>query len=216
MEDLSRRKMIKLGLLSSVTALLVSCGENSKARIATPAEIEGPFYPLSGQADQDSDLTETAGYHGVADGQHIIVQGQILDTEGCFIENAMIDIWQANSSGRYHHPNDTNPAPLDPGFQGRAIIQSGKNGAFRFKTVMPGAYPVSETWIRPPHIHFKVSRKDYLTLTTQMYFPDEKLNEADLLFSKKKASEQLLMTAESGDKEELAVYRYNIILERQS
>ncbi|MBA2484125.1 MAG: protocatechuate 3,4-dioxygenase [Nitrosomonas sp.] len=214
MKSIYRRNFIKMGLFSGVTSILTINSSLSKALgIPTPAEVEGPFYPVIDHQDKDFDLTKINGRQGVADGPHIIIKGRIADATGRPVENATIDLWQANAKGRYRHPRDSNPQPLDPNFQGWAIINSGKDGKFRFKTVKPGAYPASKTWIRPPHIHFKVSVQGYAPLITQMYFPDEKLNQMDLLLRNKKASERSLMIANHIDQEgNIEIYQYNITL----
>ena len=215
MKDKSRRNLIKTGFLGGLAGMLGVSNSFGKALgiIPTPAEVEGPFYPVMDQQDKDFDLTKIEGRQGVADGEHIIIKGQITDITGNPVENAVIDLWQANAKGRYRHPRDPNPEPLDPNFQGWAIISSGKDGRFRFKTVKPGAYPASGTWIRPPHIHFKVSSSGHNPLTTQMYFPGEKLNETDLLLRNKKASDRPLMIASPVGKEgNITIYQYNIVL----
>lgn len=210
----SRRNFLKLGLFSSLVGAAITGSAVSNAlRLATPRELEGPFYPTKDQNDRDADLTKIDGRRGVAQGSHIVIFGQILNLEQRPIKDATIDIWQANAHGRYNHPNDPNPQPPDPNFQGWAIISSGDNGDFRFKTVMPGAYPASKTWIRPPHIHFKISKPGYTTLTTQMYFPGEELNKTDLLLRQKEPWQRPLMIAKQArNEEELSVYEYNIVL----
>lgn len=214
MRDKARRNFIKLGVLGGIAGALATSNSMSKQhRMPTPREVEGPFYPVENQKDKDFDLTQVDGRKDAADGAHIIIVGQITDLAGNPIENVTVDIWQANTRGRYRHPRDPNPQPLDINFQGWAIILSDRSGNFRFKTVMPGAYPASATWIRPPHIHFKLSRQGYAPLVTQMYFPDEKLNETDLLLSGKSVLERPLMIARNiGEEEGNAVYEYNIIL----
>ena len=215
MKDKSKRNLIKVGILSGIAGTLGATSSLSKTLgvIPTPAEAEGPFYPVVNQQDKDFDLTKIGDRQAVADGTHIIIKGRITDTSGNPVENAAIDLWQANARGRYRHPRDPNPQSLDPNFQGWAIINSGKDGKFRFKTVKPGAYPASKTWVRPPHIHFKISRRGHDPLITQMYFPEEKLNEADLLLRNKKASERPLMIAKSiGQEGKIAIYQYNIVL----
>jgi len=164
-------------------------------RKPTPSDIEGPFYPVTPQKDKDFDLTKVEGREGVAKGEVIQIVGTVMDTHGKPIEDATVDIWQANALGRYNHPNDNNPAAVDENFQGWAVVQSGKEGQFRFKTIKPGAYPLGRNTMRPPHIHFKVSKKGYQELTTQMYFPDEELNEKDALLQRKDKANQALMTA---------------------
>jgi protocatechuate 3,4-dioxygenase beta subunit len=89
------------------------------------------------------------------------MKGSVRDTDGQSVEDVTVDLWQANAAGRYRHPHDPNTAPLDEDFQGWAIVPSGKDGEFRFKTVFPGVYPAGEGWVRPPHIHFKVSKRGF-------------------------------------------------------
>ncbi len=72
----------------------------------------------------------------------------------------MIELWQACASGRYNHPRDTNRAALDTNFQYWAQVRTDSGGNFSVKTIKPGAYPASPTWIRPPHIHIKVHKAD--------------------------------------------------------
>jgi protocatechuate 3,4-dioxygenase beta subunit len=91
-------------------------------------------------------------------------------------------VWQANSYGRYRHPRDTNPAPLDPNFDGFAVLTSDADGHYRFKTIKPGAYSVAANLVRPAHIHFQVTgRQD--RLVTQMYFEGDPHNATDPLLN---------------------------------
>ncbi len=210
MDKTNRRTFIKNGFVAGALGL---CTRSAHAGRATPGETKGPFYPVLAQKDKDFDLTRIAGENGVAKGKIIIIQGQVLDTLGKAVENATIDLWQANAAGRYKHPHDSNNAPLDPDFQGWAIVQSGKDGAFRFKTVYPGSYPASSKWTRPPHIHFKISKKGYIEIITQMYFPQHKLNESDLLLQRKSKEERKLMIS-SKVQDNPDTYQYNIVLEK--
>lgn len=207
---LSRRHFIKTGLVAS-TLTSVALARASKFSV-TPAEIEGPFYPLTPQKDRDFDLTHIKGRSGTALGQVIHIEGIITDIHGQPIEDATVDLWQANAAGRYRHPRDTNPVPVDPNFQGWAIVPSGASGEFNFKTIMPGAYPAARNWTRPPHIHFKVNKTNYAELTTQMYFPEHELNAIDWLIQEKNAKEQRLMTATLIRKNP-ATYHYQIVLQ---
>ena len=180
----------------------------------TPSETEGPFYPVIVQKDKDFDLTRIKGNEGVATGNQIFIEGQVLDAEGMPIVDATVDLWQANAAGRYSHPHDPNRAALDPDFQGWAIVQSGSEGKFRFKTVYPGIYPASSDWMRPPHIHFKISKDGFVGLITQMYFPGHKLNDSDLLLMQKSDDEIKRMIA-TKNKKSPETYTYNIILRKQ-
>jgi protocatechuate 3,4-dioxygenase beta subunit len=207
---MNRRNFIKSGFVGGAFSLFAS---SVYAASPTPEEIEGPFYPVLAQKDKDFDLTRIEGTQGVAKGKIIIMHGKILDTNGKPVEDAMIDLWQANAAGRYRHPRDPNKAPLDPNFQGWAIVPSGKGGKFRFKTIYPGSYPASPTWKRPPHIHYKVIKGGYVELITQMYFPGHELNGPDLLLRRKSKDERKLMIASrvQGNPE---TYEYNIVLKK--
>lgn len=214
-KDKTRRFFLKLGFASIASA---ACGKSVHGQSEpelnpTPSEIEGPFYPIIAQKDKDFDLTKIEGKQGRAKGTIIIIEGRVTDINGEPLEDATVDLWQANSAGRYRHPHDRNQAPLDPSFQGWAIVLSGADGQFRFQTIYPGTYPAAEGWTRPPHIHFKVSKLGYVELITQMYFPEHRLNETDLLLQSKSKEEQSLMIASRINKN-LETYRYNIILRK--
>jgi protocatechuate 3,4-dioxygenase, beta subunit len=179
----------------------------------TPSETEGPYYPVMAQKDLDFDLTRIEGGGGAALGKYIFITGRVLDTQGNALEDATVDLWQANAAGRYRHPDESDQNPLDPNFQGWAIVPSGKKGAFRFKTVYPGAYGADWGWRRPPHIHFKITKPGYKALTTQLYFPGEALNEKDYLYRRQSEEERKLMTA-TVSAEDPAAYKWDIVLEK--
>ncbi len=147
----------------------------------TPAQTEGPFFPKHEQVDKDLDLTKIEGHADQALGEVVYISGQILGDDFKPVPNALIDVWQANKHGRYHHEDDPNPAPRDEHFQGWGKITSDEEGRYRIKTIVPGAYPVDEEWWRPPHLHFKVSKRGYHELITQMYFDGNALNEEDAI-----------------------------------
>ncbi|MCO4810319.1 MAG: hypothetical protein KC572_01875 [Gammaproteobacteria bacterium] len=175
----NRRSIIKAGVGLAASAVPVTA--MSGPAVVTPANPEGPFYPKHEQADKDTDLTVIEGHTERAQGQVIRVTGQVLDEEGKPVEGALVDIWQANAHGRYHHEDDPSTAPEDPNFQGWGIVKTDAEGRYAFTTIKPGAYKVDESWKRPPHIHYKVSRRGFHEITTQMYFAGEVLNETDRL-----------------------------------
>ena len=164
------------GLAFSGAASLVL----AQALKRTPGEILGPFYPVLKPLDQDADLTIISGKSERAQGQVLHLMGRVLNLKGESVAGARVEIWQANTHGRYDHPSDRNPAPLDPNFQGFAVQFTDAEGRYRFKTIKPGAYPATPDWMRPPHVHFEVTGKSN-RLATQMYFPEDPLNEKDLL-----------------------------------
>lgn len=150
----------------------------------TPHEEVGPMYPVVKPADRGFDLTVNPANGEKAKGEVVYLSGRVLDTTGAVIAGAHVELWQTNMHGRYDHPADPNPAPLDENFEGFGTAVTGADGRYAFKTVKPAAYPASAPgWWRPPHIHFDV-RTDYARLCTQMYFPGEPLNDEDLLIAR--------------------------------
>ena len=148
----------------------------------TPQETLGPFYPVKHMHEQDLDLAHVAGRSQRAKGQLIQVIGRVLRRDGSPVSHASIDVWQANSAGRYAHVGDENQTPLDPNFQGFARVRLGRDGSFRITSIKPGPYPDPSGALRTPHIHFDVTGSD-ARLVTQMYFPGEPLNDVDALRS---------------------------------
>lgn len=151
--------------------------EKPRTLPTTSPQILGPFYPL-GEPSKGGDLTHVAGRPGRAQGQLIYLGGRVLDRTGAPVRGGKIEIWQANSFGRYAHPNDDNPAPLDPSFEGFAVVQTDDEGRYSLKTIKPGAYPTGPTSVRPSHIHFEVfGRRE--RLVTQMYFAGDPYHDKD-------------------------------------
>ncbi len=176
---LGRREILKMSAVLAGSGLVFSttpaAAETALQR--TPGQVLGPFYPL-GELPQSSDLTRLPGRSGRAEGQVLNVMGRVLNLAGEPVRDAKIEVWQANAYGRYSHPSDTNPAPLDPNFEGSALLTTDSEGRYRFKTIKPAAYPAGPNRFRPAHIHFQVTgRQD--RLVTQMYFENDPYNNTD-------------------------------------
>jgi protocatechuate 3,4-dioxygenase beta subunit len=171
---LIERRQLMLGGVAAVLTVPAS----AKRLTVTANQTMGPFYPVSRPLDQDADLTIIRGRHGRARGQVIEVVGRVLDPDGRPLPRARLDLWQANAAGRYSHPADDNPAPLDTEFQGSARFLADAEGRYRFRTIRPGRYPG-----RVAHIHFNI-RGGEQRVVTQMYFPDGPGNDEDSLLSR--------------------------------
>src|SRR5881394_2793616 len=119
-------------------------------------------------------------------GPLIHLRARVVDEDGAPVPGALVEIWHCNAAGKYIHPNDSNDAPADPNFYGAARMVAGDSGLIELRTIKPAAYPVPDTagWWRPPHVHFSVWGRVWLSrLVTQMFFPGEPLNENDAILN---------------------------------
>jgi protocatechuate 3,4-dioxygenase, beta subunit len=139
-------------------------------------ELSGPVFGATDVTALDNDLTRQ--HVGEPLGERITVSGTLRDGRGRPVRGQLIELWQANASGRYAHQRDDHPAPLDPNFTGVGRVLTGEDGSYSFTTVKPGAYPWrnhDNAW-RPAHIHFSVFGQAFTQrLVTQMYFPGDPL-----------------------------------------
>jgi protocatechuate 3,4-dioxygenase, alpha subunit len=116
-------------------------------------------------------------------GERITVQGRVIDGTGTPLRDVLVEIWQANSEGRYRHPADTQSKRLDDDFRGWGRTGADfKTGLYTFETIKPG--PVigrKGAKTMAPHINFWiVARGINIGLSTRMYFSDEEAaNAAD-------------------------------------
>lgn len=170
-----RRQLLKLGLAASVVyPWLAPARARTRALHPTPAQTEGPFYPVQLPADHDGDLLR----NGRADyrrGTPVWLEGVVTDTAGIPVRGAQVDIWQCDHLGHYHHPGDGSRA--DPDFQGFGRVMVDREGRYRFRTIRPVAYRG-----RTPHIHVKVALGTRELLTTQLYVAGDPGNARDVLW----------------------------------
>ena len=146
-----------------------------------------PFAPTTGQGSFSSsslDLTRVGHGRPQAEGQVIEISGKILDEDARPVRDTLVEVWNANAHGRYSHTLDSGntDSPLDPNFYGFGRLLTDANGCYRLRTVKPGAYIARRDiqWWRPPHVHFSIVGNG-ARLITQMYFPDEPLNQRDFI-----------------------------------
>lgn len=152
----------------------------------TPSQTEGPYYPVALPADTDGDLLRngTARY---AKGQAAWITGTVTDTRGTPLAGGVVEIWQCDQDGHYHHPGDGDRA--DPAFQGFGQVTLGKDGRYRFRTLKPAPYSG-----RTPHIHVKVKLDRQELLTTQFYVQGDPGNARDFLWRRLSADGQAALT----------------------
>ena len=183
-----------------------------------PSETTGPVLGDAAVGELDHDLTRQ--HAGEPIGERIVVSGRVLDGDGRPVRNVLVEVWQANSAGRYAHDSDLHPAPLDPNFTGAGRCLTDGGGGYRFVTVKPGAYPWRNhpnAW-RPAHIHFSLFGRAFTDrLVTQMYFPGDPLFDDDPIFQSVRdpAARERLISAfdRSTTTPEWALgYRFDIVL----
>lgn len=182
----------------------------------TPSQTEGPFYPVHTALDLDADLTRIEGTEGSAAGDVILVSGHVYSLEQKPLRGALVDVWQANHHGKYIHPRDRNPAPLDPSFQGWAQLRCKADGSYRFKTILPGPYSLQAfggNGMRCRHIHFKVSQPGFRAVTTQMYFAGDPLIETDGVMANTPVERRQALIAHADESGEFPEYRFDLFLD---
>ena len=194
------RRRVLAGLTAGAALAAAGRVANAACPAPTPAQSEGPFYPVA-IGEDDWDLTRVSGGSGRAEGEVIEVAGQVLDADCKPLPGSIVEVWQANAHGLYDHPRDLPGGRIfDPNFQGYASLAADRDGRYRFVTIIPGAYPAASNWVRPPHIHFKVRASSGRSITTQMYFAGQALNGKDRLLARLSPAEQALVVVSFDEK----------------
>jgi protocatechuate 3,4-dioxygenase alpha subunit len=179
----------------------------------TPSQTVGPFFAYA--------LTpELYGRPGIANnvlaaadvpGEHIRLEGRVLDGEGAGIRDAVIEIWQADADGVYRHPADGR-AKVNSAFTGFGRTGTDEQGHFSFQTVKPGAVPGPGNTLQAPHLNVIVLMRGLLShVFTRIYFSDEtEANEADPVLGAVDPQRRPTLIAGRGDRLGMPVYRWEI------
>ncbi len=150
-------------------------------------------------------------------GQRIRIEGQVFDGTGTPVRDVLIETWQANAAGRYHHPSDVQNKPLDPDFRGFARTGSDfETGLYTIDTIKPGVVPGRRGRPMAPHINFWiVARGINVGLNARMYFADEtEANAVDPVLNLIELdSRRKTLLAEPAMRGDVLVYRFDIRLQ---
>ncbi|HEV3011286.1 MAG TPA: protocatechuate 3,4-dioxygenase subunit alpha, partial [Burkholderiales bacterium] len=155
-------------------------------------------------------VIEDLAPQGVA-GERLKIEGRVTDADGKPVNDAAVEIWQANSHGKYASPEDTQDKPLEQGFRGYGRSLTDDAGGFRFRTIKPGRVPGLEGEAQAPHITVTIFMRGLLKqLQTRIYFPDDPANADDPVLSLVPAERRATLIARKrGD----GVLEWNVALQ---
>ena len=140
----------------------------------TPSQTVGPYFHL-GCTDTHA-VSCIAGSN--AKGERVRLICQVLDGDGMPVDDAMIEIWQADSEGRYNHPMGENAIDSDPDCTGFGRLATDDNGVCIFETIRPGRVPADAGKLQAPHLDVSIFARGILKrLVTRIYFADEPANQ---------------------------------------
>ena len=212
---LDRRRFVIFGLCAA-------SGCAGRRRIAapparcpepTPEDLAGPFLPPRYQGD--ADLTRVDGRRERAQGQYIRVRGRVVDDLCRPVPGAQVEVWQANTFGRYADQRDKSGRPLDPGFQGSALLVADAGARYSLLTVKPSPYAAPSGSMRTPHIHFRISGAGCHDDIVQMYFAGEALNPHDEnLVLLTEAERRRVIVTPGGRDGGAAIHTFDVVLRR--
>jgi protocatechuate 3,4-dioxygenase alpha subunit len=176
--------------------------------VATTSQTVGPFFKI-GLAWLYRD--NLAG-PGVA-GERVEIAGRILDGDGKPVPDGIIEIWQANSQGKYAHPDDPQEKAVEAGFSGYGRVATDEEGRFRFTTIKPGRVPGLDGKLQAPHLAVSVFTRGLLRrLITRIYFPDEASNGEDFALNLIEAGRRGTLVARKTDGRAGAL-EWNVVLQ---
>ncbi len=179
--------------------------------LLTSSQTVGPFFaPIL--------LRQDAVRHVLVEpetvGERIRIEGHVLDGDRLPVPDALVEIWQANAQGRYHHPRDQEPAPLDPSFVGFGRSGTEDEGLYWFETIKPGPVPFDAERKQAPHICVTVFSRGLLNhLVTRLYFADEPSNASDPVLLCVPENRRATLLAARQQEGASVVYRFDIVLQ---
>ena len=172
---------------------------------ATAAQTVGPFFRIGLEHLYITDLAPSAAL-----GDKIAITGRVVDGDSKPVDDAILEIWQADAHGKYAHPDDTQDKPTTPAFTGFGRAPTDENGVFRFTTVKPGSVAGPHGIPQAPHLLVAVFMRGLLKhLLTRIYFPDDPANATDPVLNFVPAERRPTLTAKKAD----AGLEWNVILQ---
>ncbi len=175
----------------------------------TPSQTVGPFFHDALLRDETNVLAGPG-----AAGERIRIEGYVYDGDGAPVPDAIVELWQADAHGRYHHPADQRDLPLDPAFTGFGRCATDQDGHYWFETVKPGAVPFDAATPQAPHIAVTIFARGLLDhLSTRLYFAGDPANDADPILRRVPEDRRATLLAQRATADGPAVYRFDIVLQ---
>ncbi len=175
----------------------------------TPSQTIGPFFKPSLVRSGDETLARRESR-----GDRIVIVGRVLDGDGAPVDDAMVEIWQANADGRYDHPDDMQEKLNDPHFHGFGRAATDRQGCFRFDTIKPGPASGLGDALQAPHINVSLFARGLLKrLVTRIYFPDEPLNASDAILNSVPSARRSTLIARVESITPTPTFRFDIVLQ---
>lgn len=172
----------------------------------TSFQTLGPFFDV-GLVIPNGEIVADAA----AAGRHVTIEGAVRDGAGGLLPDALIEVWQADASGKYRQPADPQKTSTDVAFDGFGRVATNEQGRFVFKTIIPGRVPGPDGGLQAPHLAVGVLARGILTrLVTRMYFEDEASNAEDAVLSLIPAARRSTLLAKRVDAQR---YRFDIVLQ---
>jgi len=146
--------------------------------IPTPSQTAGPYFHLG--------MTETRSVKCIAaphiTGERVWLTCRVIDGDGAPVDDAMVEIWQANAAGKYNHPEDTRGMTADSAWFGFGRMATAEDGSCEFETIKPGRVPGSGNVLQAPHVNLAIFARGMLKqLYTRVYFAGDPANSDDFV-----------------------------------
>jgi len=178
----------------------------------TPSQTIGPFFKPSLIKSADETLARRESR-----GERVVIVGRVLDGDGAPVDDAMVEIWQANADGRYDHPDDLQEKLIDPHFHGFGRAATDRDGCFRFDTIKPGPASGLGDTLQAPHVNVSLFARGLLKrLVTRIYFPDESLNASDAILNAVPSARRSTLIARVESMSPTLTFRFDIVLQGEN
>jgi protocatechuate 3,4-dioxygenase alpha subunit len=177
----------------------------------TSSQTVGPFFHDSLlRADALRNVLSSPATEGAP----IRIEGHVYDGDGLAVPDAMVEIWQANTAGRYNHPADGRDLPLDLEFTGFGRTGTDADGGYWFETIKPGPVPFDDRRLQAPHICVAVFGRGLLNhLFTRLYFADDPATAGDPVLQLVPTERRATLLAQPNTRSGITVYRFDIVLQ---